>query len=86
MSIVAKRLDGSGIRILFVQVLGTEVGVGPGDIVLDGDPDPSTFKRPLWVVQIHTSQISYKMTDGRHLGKIEKSPYLSNDVTNLYEI
>jgi len=22
--------------------LGTEVGLGPGDIVLDGDPDPTT--------------------------------------------
>jgi len=44
MSIVAKRLDGSGIRILFVQVLGTAVGLGPGDTVLDGDPDPSTFQ------------------------------------------
>jgi len=32
MSIVAKRLDGSGY-----QFIGTEVGLGPGDIVLDGD-------------------------------------------------
>jgi len=27
-----------------VQVLGTAVGLGPGDTVLDGDPDPSTFQ------------------------------------------
>ena len=32
MSVVAKRLDGSGMPD------GTEVGLGPGDIVLDGDP------------------------------------------------
>jgi len=31
MSIVAKRLDGP---------LGTEVGLSPGDIVLNGDPAP----------------------------------------------
>ena len=42
----------------------------------------TSFKCPLWVVQIRTSQISYKMTDGRRLGKIEKSPYLSNDEIN----
>jgi len=34
MSVVVKRLDGS--RCL----LGTEVGLGPGRIVLDGDPAP----------------------------------------------
>jgi len=32
MSLVAKRLNGS--KCYF----GTEVGLGPGDIVLDGDP------------------------------------------------
>jgi len=36
--------------------LGTEVGLGPGDIVLDGDPDPPPLKgtasnfRPMSVV------------------------------------
>ena len=34
MSVVAKRLDASEIRIPF----GTEVGLGRADIVLDGDP------------------------------------------------
>jgi len=34
MSIVAKRLDGSGYHL----VGHTEVGLGPGGIVLDGDP------------------------------------------------
>jgi len=33
MSIVAKRLDGSRWHL-------TEVGLGPGNIVLDGDPAP----------------------------------------------
>ena len=33
MSIVAKRLDGSRCHL----VVGTEVGLGPGDILLDGD-------------------------------------------------
>ena len=36
MSTVAKRLDGSIIKM----PLGTEVGLGPGDIALDGDPVP----------------------------------------------
>jgi len=36
MSIVAKRLDGSRCHL----VVGTEVGLGPGDIVLDGYPAP----------------------------------------------
>jgi len=36
MSTVAKRLDASGYHRL-----GTEVGLGPGDIVLDGDQPPS---------------------------------------------
>jgi len=35
MSIVAKRLDASGYH-----ALGTEVGLGAGQIVLDGDPAP----------------------------------------------
>jgi len=35
MPVVAKRLDGS-IKML----LGTELGLGPGCIVLDGDPAP----------------------------------------------
>ena len=39
MSVVAKRLDG------FKMPLGTEVGFGPGDIVLDGDPVPPTLKK-----------------------------------------
>jgi len=34
MAIVAKRLDGSGYHL----VRTTEVGLGPGDIVLDEDP------------------------------------------------
>jgi len=38
MSVVAKRVDG-----IFKMPLGTEVGLGPGDIVLDGDPDPSEW-------------------------------------------
>ena len=29
--------------------LGTEVGLGPGDIVLDGDPAPPTFQ-PMSIV------------------------------------
>jgi len=37
MSIVAKRLDGSGFRM----PLGTEIGFGPTNIVLNGDPHPS---------------------------------------------
>ena len=36
MSVVAKQLDGSRIKM----PLGTEVGLGPGDILLDGDPTP----------------------------------------------
>ena len=39
MSIVTKRLDGS-IKIL----PGTEVGLGPSDIVFDGDPAPLRTK------------------------------------------
>jgi len=35
--IVAKRLDGSGCHLVR---LGTELGLGPGDIVLDGDLVP----------------------------------------------
>ena len=35
MSVVSKRLDGS-----FKMPLGTKVGLGPGYIVLDGDPAP----------------------------------------------
>jgi len=34
MSIVAKRLDASGYHL----VVGTKVGLGPGDIVLDWEP------------------------------------------------
>ena len=34
MSVAAKWLDGSR----WYLVVGTEVGLGPGDIVLDGDP------------------------------------------------
>jgi len=34
MSVVPKRLGGSRIKM----PLGTEVGLGPGHIVLDGDP------------------------------------------------
>jgi len=36
MSVVAKRLDHGWIKMS----VGTEVGLGPGDIVLDGDPVP----------------------------------------------
>jgi len=36
MSVVAKRLDNYIIK----KPLGTEVGLGPGNIVLDGDPAP----------------------------------------------
>jgi len=36
MSIVAKRLDGSRWHL----ALGMEVGLSPGDFVLDGDPAP----------------------------------------------
>ena len=41
MSIVAKRMDGSGQDTTWY----TEVGLGPGDIALDGDPAPSPRKR-----------------------------------------
>ena len=37
MSVVAKRLDE-------LRCLITEVGLGPGVIVLDGDPDPPSKK------------------------------------------
>jgi len=40
MSVVAKRLDGSRIKM----PLGTEVGIGPGHTVLDGDPAPPRKK------------------------------------------
>ena len=38
---MAKRLDGSGIRI----PLGTEIGFSPGNIVLSGDQAPSRMER-----------------------------------------
>ena len=41
MSVVAKRLDGSRCHL----VVGTELGLNPGDIVLDGDPAPPSPKR-----------------------------------------
>ena len=40
MSIVAKRLDASGYHLVM------EVGLGPGDIVLDGDPAPPKGAQP----------------------------------------
>jgi len=40
MSIEAKRLDGSRIKM----PLGTEIGLGPGDFVLEGDPAPCPQK------------------------------------------
>jgi len=48
---------------------------------------PKTIKCPLWVGgwSKHAHHKS-KMADGRHLEKIEKSPYLSNSLTNLSEI
>ena len=30
--------------------------------------------------------VSPKMADGRHLGKVEKSPYLRNGLTDRHEI
>ena len=41
MSIVSKRLDGSGCHL----VRTTEVGLGPGHIVLDGDPATLSQKK-----------------------------------------
>jgi len=43
-----------------------------------------TTNCPLWVVRTHTEQS--KMADGRHLGKIEKSPYLGHGWTYRQEI
>ena len=41
MSIAVKRLHGSRCHLI-----GTEVGLGLRDIVLDGDPDPPLLKGP----------------------------------------
>jgi len=43
MSIVAKRLHGSRCHLVWSR--GMEVGLGPGHIVLDGDPAPPPQKR-----------------------------------------
>ena len=59
MSIAAKRLHGS---------LGTEVGLGPDDIALDGDPAPPSPKRgqsPL--PNFRPMSIVAKRSDGRRL-------------------
>ena len=41
-------------------------------------------KCSLWVVPTHALQI--KMEDGRHLGKIEKSPYIGRRLSDFDEI
>ena len=34
------------------MVLGMEVGLSPGDFVLDGDPDPRLNFRPMFIIVI----------------------------------
>jgi len=63
MSIVAKWLDGSRIRI----PLGTEVGLSLGDIVLDGDPAPPPLKG-------HSLQFSAHVRCGQTVGRT-KMPF-----------
>ena len=50
MSIVAKRLDGSRCH------LGREVGLGPGHIVLDGDPAPQKGHSPQFSAHVRCGQ------------------------------
>ena len=57
MSIVAKRLDGSRFHFAYGGTLSMVVGLGPGHIVLDGDPcsSPPLQKRqspPFWPIFI----------------------------------
>jgi len=54
MSIVAIRLDGS-----ICHALGTEVGLGPGHIVLDEDP------APLFPRKGHSTQFSAHVCCGQ---------------------
>ena len=40
--------------------IGTEVGLSPGDFVLDGDPAPLNF-RPMFIIVIVTSLLSVQV-------------------------
>jgi len=51
MSIVAKRTAG-----WIKMPLGTEVGLGPGDIVLDGDPPPPKGTHPQSSAHVYCGQ------------------------------
>jgi len=79
---------------------GTEASLGPGHIVLDGtqlppseeDLDYGGVNRSFpaapnalrgWPKHAHHNS---KMADGGHLGRIEKSPYLRNSLTDRNEI
>jgi len=53
MSVVAKRLDGSRIKM----PLGAEVGLGPDHVVLDGDPAPPPPRKG------HHSHCPFKVID-----------------------
>jgi len=44
-----------------------------------------TTKCPSWVVPTHVSQIQ-KTADGYHLGKVDKSPYLSRGTSDFNDI
>jgi len=53
--------------------LGTKIGLGPGDIVLDGDPDPPKKRyshRPQFLAQVYCGQTAgwIKMPLGTKVG------------------
>jgi len=50
--------------------LGTEVGLGPGDIVLDGDPAPRRDTAPQFSAHVRCSQTAgwIKMPHGMEVG------------------
>ena len=58
MSVMAKRLDGSRCHL-------AEVDLGPGDIVLDGDPAPQRGTAPQFSAHVGCGQMLD--TSGYHL-------------------
>jgi len=68
MCVVAKRLDG----LIFNMPLGMEVGLGPGDFVLDGDPNKKGDTAPQFSAQMYCGQTArwIKMPLGSEVGLV----------------